>query len=917
MTVDELSVLITANSEQFQKELGKVTSSISNMTKSAKTSTEGITKAFGVLKKGLVALGIGKVIKDSISTAMETVESDNLFGYVLGNMAKETYEWSNEVSKALGLSAVAVRKNTGTIYSMTTSMGIAGDTALDMAKGVAMLANDMSAFYNIDSELAFSKIQSGLTGMSVPLKELGILIDDEIIKETAYKKGIAQTGTELTSQQKVLARYVAILEQTRNAQGALSREMNTPANLIRRLKTEISNCANTIGTILMPIVSKALVYINAFVKVLSNALSSLASFLGFKSSLADDTLKASSNIGDLAGSMDDADKSAKSIKKSLAGFDEITNLATPEAEADTSGVDASGIPIGFNLGDYDAGLDNIEDRTKNIVDKITMAFNSIKIKKIDFTPMTKALNKLEEALKPFDVGIWDGLKWGIENVLSPLANFTIEDAIPSTLNLISGALNGITGNNTNEEAQASPIEENATGGDILGGITSPEPIVIDVNTDSVDKARDNIIAKFDEIREEAPSLGATLSAIWDTNPFNTFFGALGSAWNLSVEHITRLATTLCTDLKGTWDKIELDLAESYVNLTELWELFWHDVDVTIQTWGDGISKKITGLFDTIYKTAFEPFVVLAKGIWKDFTQSLTTFWEEWGAPITNKIGEAIDGTIATFQKLWDSVVAPILEPFFKAVGEWWEKHGKPLVDKILNFVGTLTTGLLDLYNRAILPVVNFILEYAKPKIESVAKSMADTMNTIWGVVSGVIGRVMTSLSGLVNFIVGVLTLDWERAWNGIKDTFKGVVESFNGIFKGVVNLIVDKINKFIRGLNSISIDLPEALGGFHVGFNIKELPKLARGGIVDSPTIAMIGERGREAVVPLENNTEWLDKLASKLFTMLNAVRDNNNDRPINVTVTSTLNGKVVSKELIRDLNKEAKRLGYKEILAT
>jgi hypothetical protein len=504
---------------------------------------------------------------------MESIESDNLFEVSMGKLAKETYKWSEELSNALGLSAVAIRKNTGTIFNMTSSMGIAESHALSMAKGVSALAEDMASFYNLDSATAFEKIQSGLTGMGQGLKALGILVDEDTIKQVAYNNGIAKVGAELTNQQKVLARYVAIMQQTKNAHGDLARTLESPANLIRRLKNEISNCANTIGTILMPIVSKALVYINAFVKVLSNALSSLASFLGFKSSLADDTSKASSNIGDLAGSMDDADKSAKSIKKSLAGFDEITNLATPEAEADTSGLDASGIPIGFNLGDYDAGLDSIEDKTKKIVDKITKIFNGIKIKKIDFEPITKAINKLGEALKPFGVGIWNGLKWGIENVLSPLANFTIEDAIPNTLNLISGALNTITGSNTKEDVQALPVAENATTEGILGSITIPEPIVIDVNTDSVDKARDNIIDRFDEIRAEAPSLGATLSAIWDTNPLSTFVGALTT----SVKSTMNLAVELCKvtgeNIKGTWAKVEKYVSRATTNVAETWDYF--------------------------------------------------------------------------------------------------------------------------------------------------------------------------------------------------------------------------------------------------------------------------------------------------------------------------------------------------------
>ena len=849
MTVDELSVIITANSEQFKKELDKVSQSLNDVQKDSNKSTNGILNSFSMLKKGIVALAIGKVIKDSISTAMETIESDNLFKHVLGNLSKDTYNWSNKVSKALGLSAVAIRKNTGTIYSMTTSMGIAENTALSMSKGVSLLAQDMAAFYNIDPSVAFSKLQSGLTGMSVPLKELGILIEDDIIKETAYKEGIAKDGEELTAQQKVFSRYIAILKQTKNAQGALAREMNTPTNLLRRLKTEISNCANTIGTILMPIVSKALVLINAFVKVLSNALSSLASFLGFgKSSLEDSTEVASNNISSLASSMEDADESAKSIKKSIAGFDEIENLNVDNSSTNIIETEFNG----FKLADYNAGLDSIEDKTKQVVDKIQKIFDGFKIKAINFTPIIDSLNRLLEAIKPFGKDIWNGLKWGIENVISPLANFTIENAIPTFLDEISNAL-----------------------------------------------------TIFNEKQNESVSF---------------LIGNISDCATDIFKIVSEIIRGINNKLSKLWKDIKTDLERLLKNCFKLVKAIFIDTKDEIKKRGKEIKNSIKGILSDIWDTLLAPVAIKVTKILADIATSLTDFWDNYGKSIFDKIGEAIDKTIESFQKFWDDVVEPILEPFFKVVTDFWYNHGKPMLDKSLNLIGKLIEGILELYNKAFLPLINWLVDKAKPIILQIAEVFFEYWANKISIIVDVVGDLADALSGLIDFVVGVFTGNWDKAWDGIIDTVKAVKNAVTDIVKGMINFIIIGVNKLIDGINKMSFEVPDwvpSIGGKKLGFNISKIPKLARGGIVNSPTVAMIGERGKEAVVPLENNTEWIDKLANRLLTMILAMKANEDNRPINVTVTSKLNGKVVSKELIRDLNSEAKRLGYREILST
>lgn len=130
--------------------------------------------------------------------------------------------------------------------------------------------------------------------------------------------------------------------------------------------------------------------------------------------------------------------------------------------------------------------------------------------------------------------------------------------------------------------------------------------------------------------------------------------------------------------------------------------------------------------------------------------------------------------------------------------------------------------------------------------------------------------------------------------NGFKQIFKGVFDSLWGIVKFPLNLIISGINSLIRGANHIRFDVPSwvpGFGGKQFGFNISQIPMLAKGGIIAQPTQAIIGEAGKEAVVPLENNLEWLDILADKLSSKIS-----NNGGVINVY----LNGRLVQREIAR-----------------
>ncbi len=188
--------------------------------------------------------------------AMAAVESENLFTVSMGRMADKARAWSNETAKALKMNSYELRQMVGTFNVMLGSMGAGEQAAYDMSTALAKLAYDMASFYNLDVADAFQKLQSGISGEVEPLKRLGILVNENTVKEYAYAHGIARRGEELTNSQKVMARYGVIMEQTSKAQGDMARTLDSPANKLRAMKARLEEAAIAFGTLLLPVVSR-------------------------------------------------------------------------------------------------------------------------------------------------------------------------------------------------------------------------------------------------------------------------------------------------------------------------------------------------------------------------------------------------------------------------------------------------------------------------------------------------------------------------------------------------------------------------------------------------------------------------------------------------------------------------------------
>jgi len=169
-------------------------------------------------------------------------------------------------------------------------------------------------------------------------------------------------------------------------------------------------------------------------------------------------------------------------------------------------------------------------------------------------------------------------------------------------------------------------------------------------------------------------------------------------------------------------------------------------------------------------------------------------------------------------------------------------------------IGLIIIGIVAAIAGIVLAIKNW---------DKIVNTLKETWDTVWNAIKSVFDTVMGKLESVFNSKLGwllpggallkaifFLRDNWDEIWNGMKATVSLVVDGI----KGYVNLLIGALNLMIRGANKISISVPKwvpGIGGKGWSLDIPQIPKLAKGGIVRSPTLAMIGESGPEAVVPL------------------------------------------------------------------
>lgn len=317
------------------------------------TSTQQGRKSVGAFGKATGALKLGGFIV-SLRTAANWIgkaitlsnkyqEDLNLFTASMGKYAAAAQEYAENVSEVMGIDPAEWMRNQGIFNTLLTGFGSVSDRAYTMSKNLTQLGYDISSFFNISTEDAMQKLQSGISGELEPLRRLGYDLSQARLQQTAYTLGIKESVSAMTQAEKAELRYYAIMTQVTTAQGDMARSLEAPANQLRILQAQFTMTARAIGDIFIPILNKILPVAIAVLQVIRDIANALAKLFGFELTKIDYSGldNATSSAGGLTDELGNASSAAKELKKYLAGFDEL-NVMPSNSSGGGSGAGASG-----------------------------------------------------------------------------------------------------------------------------------------------------------------------------------------------------------------------------------------------------------------------------------------------------------------------------------------------------------------------------------------------------------------------------------------------------------------------------------------------------------------------------------------------------------------------------------------------
>lgn len=826
------------NSEGFEKGLKSLSDMVGDIKPKLKSLAMAVTAAFSVKK--LVDFG-----RQSIETASDLAEVQNVVDTAFGESKQKMEDFADTAVKTYGISKLTAKQTGSNFMAMAAGMGLANDSASDMAMALTGLSADMASFYNVGQDVASTALKSIFTGETETLKQFGIVMTDANLQAYALSKGITKSTADMSQAEKVQLRYNYVMSQTALAQGDFAKTSDSWANQTRILSEQWKEFGATIGTVLMNVLLPAVKAINSvlsqLISLAQGAARALSEAFGFElsnsadeaQSIVKSTSQAADNYSDIA---DNAQQTQEAQEGSLASFDQMNKL-NDESKSDSTGVSGAGEimqPSGTS----------VEVDTGKADKKLSDFFKSVR------TQFEKLADYLDRNFKPIFADIWGGL-----------------------------------------ERESIELAQ------ILGGVFS------DIMSLS-EPLKAYFINDFTPLMQTAFStLGKIGIGLFDS--FNKVFSDI---WNVAVFPILQNFLTVGLPLMADFG-------------TQTWK--------TLGVLFDNIKE----IFDTLWNGVAQPVLNALKTLWCDTWQSISDFWNEWGQPIFDGINEGITTTKNVFLTLWETVLKPVFDKLMDVADSVWTEHLKPLLDEFLGFVGTLITSVLSIYNKAIAPVVNWLVSILGPIVSSVLSKIIKIVGNVISNIIDAVKNIISALKGVVLFIAGVFTGDWKKAWQGVKKIFKGVWDALVDIAKTPINLIIglingltgaveDALNWIIDGINELSFTtpdwLPGDLGGQTFGFDlsqidIPEIPKLAQGAVIppNSEFLAVLGDQKRGT-----NIEAPLDTITQAVLQALVSYGGAGGNQKISVTIPLTLNGRTITQIVIDDINDYIKRNGRSPIRA-
>lgn len=285
----------------------------------------------------------------------------------------------------------------------------------------------------------------------------------------------------------------------------------------------------------------------------------------------------------------------------------------------------------------------------------------------------------------------------------------------------------------------------------------------------------------------------------------------------------------------------------------------------------------------------------------------------------------------SIQDLWNNNLKPTIDKIINVLKELWEEHLKPLVDRIKElWENTLKPSLSDLWDT-----VKDVWDKLSVVLGEIIKVVGVVISTVLGVLVGgvemiasIIGGIADVLTGIIDFLTGVFTGDWEKAWTGIKEIVLGILDAISGVFEGFIDGLIEGITNLGNAINDLfgkdkkkkntytfNTNSKINLKNQAKNINIPQMRAFANGGVLNSPTVGLMGEytgasNNPEIVTPQSLMRETMEdanaSIINAIFAIGNQISKSVDDKNMDVYMDTAK----VTRRITKEQTAQKKQMG-------
>ena len=794
------------------------TTGVQNGVSAIKQSFNGlgsVVKKIGVLIGGAFAIGkLAQFGKECIELGSNLAEVQNVVDVTFTTMSDKVNEFAKNAMTSAGLSETMAKQYVGTFGAMSKSFGFSEAQAYDMSTALTQLTGDVASFYNISQDLAYIKLKSVFTGETETLKDLGVVMTQSALDQYALANGYGKTTSEMTEQEKVALRLAFVQKQLSAASGDFIRTSDSWANQVRVMQLQLQSLKATVGQGLINIFTPVLKVINILLgklATLANAFKSFTELItGKKSSgqtgasgaglvgtdpmadTADQYGDAADNAEKLADATNDTADATKKATKAAKGYlsplDEINNYSTDKSADSSSKVPGAPGATG--------GLaDQMKDAVQN-VDYGKVAEGETVLDKMS-KPLKKIIDRFKQLAKLITKGFWDGL-----GDYKP-----IFDGIKKDLDSIWKSLKDIFTDSEVTKAANNFLDSFAYAiGQVAGsfariGLTIAQNIIGGIEkflSQNVQRIKNYLIDMFNigaEISQIAGNLAVAFADV-----FSVFSG--------------ETAQQITADLIGIFAEIGMVLTETAAKLGRdilnmIAQPFIDNKDI--------LKSAIEGSLGVIETVTSGVLTVV-----QNLSDAISRLYDEHVKPFFDSIANGLSSIFETLITGYNTYILPVLQGLAEQFKGLLEGPLGDAILKIETFLGKLIDSLKLLWESVLVPLINWIIANLLPVVAEIINVVGTVAIKVMKSLIKIIGDVADTLSGIIDFLVGVFTGDWELAWQGIKeiadgawsfikDVVSGAWEVIKTVTKGALSIIKSIISTAWNAIKALTSTIWNAI----------------------------------------------------------------------------------------------------------